>query len=245
MIRVLIVDDEEPARELIKHYLSGFEEIKIIGECTNGFDGFKSIQSEMPDLLFLDIKMPKITGFEMLEMVEDPPLTIFSTAYDEYALKAFEMNAIDYLMKPYSKDRFEQAVHKAIDKLGSQNPKPDYMKLSEEVIEKQLDKIVVKNGSKIQIIPLSTIEYIEAQDDYVSIHCKEGKFLKQMTMKSLEQTLPTSEFIRIHRSYFLRVDQLKKIEAYTKDSYMATTHQREQLPMSRSGYGKLKEMLNI
>ena len=246
MVRTLIIDDEAPARDLIRHYLKDFKEIEIIGECENGFEGFKLIQLESPDLIFLDVKMPKITGFEMLELVENPPLTIFSTAYDEYAIRAFELNAIDYLMKPYSRERFEIAVKKALDKLEKkENRKPDYQSVSNATKTQDLNKIIVKNGNRIQIIPLEKIKFIEAQDDYVSIVSDEGRFLKQTTMKSLEDQLPEEEFVRIHRSYILRIDQLKKLEAYTKDTHLATILSEEKLPVSKSGYQKLKGILNL
>jgi len=248
MYKVIVIDDEAPARDLIKHFLKDFSNFELVGECINGFEGFKAIEKEKPDLIFLDIRMPKITGFEMLEMIEDPPVTIFSTAYDDYVIKAFEFSAVDYLMKPYSKDRFEMAITKALEKLSDENEeKPDYKSIvsSAQADLQKLEKIVVKNGSQIQIIPLDDIDFFEAQDDYVAINSSEGKFLKQLRMKTLEEKLPSDQFLRIHRSYILRLDRLKKIEAYTKDSHIATLQNGTQIPVSKSGYQRLKETLNI
>ena len=244
MIRVIIIDDEEPARNLIKHFLNDFQEIKVVDECSNGFEGFKSIETNKPDLVFLDIRMPKITGFELLEMIENPPKVIFSTAYDEYAIKAFEQNAIDYLMKPYSKERFDSAVNKAIQLISNKESVNNYSSLTEINESQSLEKIVVRNGNQIQIIYLQDISYFEGQDDYAAIYSREGKFLKQLRLKNLEAQLP-DDFLRVHRSYILRLDRLKKIEAYTKDSHIATLDDGSTIPVSRSGYLKLKEILNI
>ncbi len=245
MIKAIIIDDEQPARDLIRYFLKDFTQIEIVDECNNGFEGYKSIESHKPDLIFLDIRMPKITGFELLEMIENPPRTIFSTAYDEYAIKAFEQNAVDYLMKPYSKERFDVAVEKALKSLESEEEKPDISQLTQGVNEDSgIEKIVVKNGNRIQIIQLPDILYFEGQDDYVAIHTSEGKFLKQLRLKHLEESLP-GDFLRVHRSFIIRIDRLKKIEAYTKDSHLATLDDSSQVPVSRSGYARLKEVLNI
>ncbi len=246
MIRAIIIDDESLARDLIKAYLQKFNDIEIIAECGDGFQGLKAIQEHKPDLIFLDVQMPKITGFEMLELLDEPPVVIFSTAFDQYAIKAFELNATDYLLKPYAEQRFDEAVEKAKGKIGTQGAAKAELETLQETrseSDESLDRIVVKTGNKIQILPLESISHFEAQDDYVAIHSEQGKFLKLLRMKHLENRLPQGEFVRIHRSHIVNVKQIEKLELYEKDSYLLSLKTGSQLPVSRSGHGKLKEVL--
>ena len=245
--RVLIIDDEQLARQIIRNYLREDETVEIVGECENGFEGFKQINELKPDLVFLDVMMPKLTGFEMLELVEDPPVIIFSTAFDEYAIKAFEKNAVDYLLKPYAKERFIEALEKAKRKLVSQENHAHFVKavVDQRHNDDLLNRVAVRNGNKIHIISLDKIRYLEAQDDYVKLYTAEGNFLKQKTMKYYEQHLPPDEFLRIHRSYIVRLQVISKIEPMGKDTHVATIIDGTQLSVSRSGYSKLKEVLNI
>ncbi|MGL1886539.1 MAG: LytTR family transcriptional regulator DNA-binding domain-containing protein [Reichenbachiella sp.] len=247
-IRALIIDDEHLAREIIKSYLSEFDEIELVGECSDGFEGFKQINELKPDLVFLDIMMPKLTGFEMLELLEQPPVIIFSTAYDEYAIKAFDQNAVDYLLKPYSQTRFQEAINKAKQKLGASNN--SHIEIAKVIEANQLKvelltRVAVKTGSKIQIIPISNIRYLEAMDDYVKIHTDDGSFLKQLTMKYFETHLPTEEFMRIHRSYIVKLKEIAKLELMGKDAHVAILLDGTQLAVSRSGYSNLKENLGF
>jgi len=245
-IKAIIIDDEQLARELIKVYLSKFEQIEVLRECEDGFQGLKAIQELNPDLVFLDVQMPKITGFEMLELLETPPAVIFSTAFDQYAIKAFELNATDYLLKPYSEERFGEAVQKALAKIDNSSQIKEETKALTDAMrdqEEQIDRLVVKTGSKIQILPLESIHHFEAQDDYVAIHAEAGKFLKLMRMKHLETGLPEGEFIRIHRSHMVNTKMIEKLELYEKDSYLLTLKNGKQLPVSRSGHSKLKKVL--
>jgi two-component system LytT family response regulator len=245
-IKAIVIDDEKLARDLIKNYLADFPNIEVLTECSDGFEGIKAIQTHKPDLVFLDVQMPKITGFELLELMEEPPIIIFSTAYNEYALKAFEMNAVDYLLKPYSKDRFKKAIEKAEEKLQSKSSDQTAIKeLSATPPEESLERIVVKTGSKIKVIPIETVLYLEAQDDYVMLYTSEGKFLKQQTMKFFEQSLPPNQFIRIHRSYIVNVEQMVQMENYEKDTYRVVLKNTAKLPVSRSGYGLLKKILKF
>lgn len=241
-IRILIIDDEPLARDLIKSYISELEDIELVGECGDGFEGFKLINETNPDLVFLDIMMPKLTGFEMLELIENPPAVIFSTAYDEYAIKAFEQNAIDYLLKPYTQERLQEAVRKAIEKIDQ---KPAIEKITEAVTNEELSRIAVKTGHKIRILSLEEIRYLEAQDDYVKIFVMGGSWLKQSTMKYYETHLPKSDFLRVHRSYIVRLKEINKLEQMGKDSHVAILHDRTEIPVSRSGYSKLKEVLGF
>ncbi|GHE55436.1 MULTISPECIES: LytTR family transcriptional regulator DNA-binding domain-containing protein [Roseivirga] len=244
-MKAIIIDDESLARELIKAYLKKFDQIEVIAECADGFEGLKAIQQHGPDLIFLDVQMPKITGFEMLELIDNPPVVIFSTAFDQYAIKAFELSAVDYLLKPYSESRFEEAVKKAIARVGQQSEQKQKLdKLQESRAEQDtLDRMVVKTGNKIQILSLKQIHHFEAQDDYVAIHSDQGKFLKLMRMKALENGLPTDDFVRIHRSHIVNVKHIEKLELYEKDSYILYLKNGQQLPVSRSGHSRLKEVL--
>jgi two-component system LytT family response regulator len=245
-IKALIIEDEELARELIKNYLKESDIIEIIHECDNGFDGVKAIAELKPDLVFLDIQMPRLNGFEMLELVENPPEIIFITAHNEFAIKAFELNAIDYLLKPYSKDRLFAALNKTIERIKS-NPgvEKKLQHLIQLPITEKLERVVVKSGTKIKVIPVEKIIYLEAQDDYVMIYTGEGKHLKQATMKHFEDCLDLSEFIRVHRSYIVRIDQVVLLEPYSKDNYVLKLKNGTALKVSRGGMKNLKEKLNF
>lgn len=247
-VRTLIIDDEHLARQIIRNYLEEDPDIEIIGECEDGFVGFKQINDLKPDLVFLDVKMPKLTGFEMLELVEEPPLIVFSTAYDEYAIKAFEQNAVDYLLKPYAGDRFKEALSKAKEKLKSQTQTKEPIK---KVLEQGHDKIevltrvAVRMGNKVHIVGIDQIKYLEAQDDYVKLYTNEGNFLKQHTMRYYEGHLPSNDFIRIHRSYIVRIKEISRVELMGKDTHVVILNDNTQLNVSRSGYSRLKEVLDF
>ncbi len=243
-IRTLIVDDEELARVLVREYLSAHPEFLIIGECANGFEAVKAISDESPDLVLLDIQMPKLNGFEVLEVADPPPAVIFVTAYDEYALKAFEIHAIDYLLKPFSKERFDEALRRAQEQLQSKNPRPIQPLLDDVGARNEpMERVLVRDGSQVTIIPVETIDYIEALDDYVRVVAGGKKHMKRGTLSSLEKQLPKSGFIRAHRSFILNIDRLSKIELYAKDSRVAILKDGTRIQVSREGYGRLKEIL--
>lgn len=248
LIRALIIDDEDLARDLVRSYLAHYPEIEVIGECRNGFEGAKAINELKPDLVFLDIQMPKVTGFELLEIIDHQPQIVFTTAYNQYAIEAFERNAVDYLLKPFSQERFNDAITKAKNRMSS-NELPDkevaglvhYQHQSGEIIE----RIVVRNGNKINVITCDKILYIEAQDDYVMIHTTDGKFLKQSTMKFFEQKLDPKMFVRVHRSFIVQVEKIDRIELYGRETYLLFLKNGVKLPVSKSGYDKLKMMLDF
>lgn len=247
-IRIVIIDDETPAREIIKHYLKEVDSIEVIAECADGFSGLKSISSMKPDLVFLDIQMPRLTGIELVEVLTEKPEIIFTTAFDQFAIRAFELNAVDYLLKPFPKKRFLDAVKKAIYKIrsGKGNKEP-----ASELLAKKPDssspvnRVVVRKGNAINLIPVEQIRYVEAQDDYVMIYHSTGKALKQQTMKFYEDNLPKADFVRIHRTYIVKVGEINRIEPYGKDTHVAFLHSGDKLPVSRSGYKHLKEELNF
>jgi two-component system, LytTR family, response regulator len=247
MIKAIIIEDEQPARDLVKHYLGSHSNIEVIGEYADGFSGLKGINELKPDLIFLDIQMPKLTGFELLELLEEYPQIIFTTAFDQFALKAFEMNAVDYLLKPFSQERFDQAVNKITGHREKSGQKEFVKKLSEHVAENKdlLDRVVVKTGSKIKVIPVDEILYVESQDDYVMIYTTDGKYLKQQTMKYFEQHLDPKKFLRIHRSYIANIDTIKQLELYEKNSYVAVLSNNAKLKVSDSGYKVLKNVMRF
>jgi two-component system LytT family response regulator len=247
-IRIVIIDDETPAREIIKHYLKEVENVEVIAECSDGFSGLKSISSMKPDLVFLDIQMPRLTGIELVEVLTEKPKIIFTTAYDQFAIKAFELNAVDYLMKPFPKRRFLEAVKKAIEKIrsGTANKESASQLLAiKPEFSSPVNRIVVRKGNAINLIPVEQIRYVEAEDDYVMIHHSGGKALKQQTMKFYEDNLPKNSFVRIHRSYIVKIEEINRIEPYTKDNYVAILHSGDKLPVSRAGYKHLKAELNF
>jgi len=247
-IRVLIIEDEAPARELIKYMLKERPEIEVVGECADGFCGATQIKEKHPDLIFLDIQMPKLTGFELLEVLDEKPEVIFTTAFDQYAIRAFELNAVDYLLKPYSKERFDSALAKAVSRIGKETQEPDKVeKLVTAVTEAEgyLTRIVFRKGAGIKIIPLNLISYLASEDDYVMIYYSEGKALKPKTMKYYEDHLPPSLFMRVHRSFMVNIEQITRLEPYSKDNYVAVLKSGEKIPVSRTGYKMLREKLNF
>lgn len=249
MTKVLIIDDEKLSRELIRAYLSPYADIEVIGECENGFEGVKAILENRPDLIILDIQMPKLNGFEMLDLLKDAdvPPVIFSTAYDQFAIKAFDLCAVDYLLKPYSEKRFGEALDKALKKIVFESNGDPVQKVVSHVRESEeaIERIAVRNGSKITIIPIDKIDFIKAEDDFVEIHSEGKKHLKQMTMKYLESVLPVNQFCRIHRSYIVNIQQINMLEAYAKDTYVALLNNGEKIPVSRSGYQELRGLLGF
>ena len=243
-LKVVIIDDEPLARSVVKEYLMAHEDIDVIQECGDGFEGVKAIAAHNPNLIFLDIQMPKINGFEMLELIDNPPAVIFTTAFDEYAMQAFEASAIDYLFKPFSKERFD----KAVQKWKNQSLNTDSMAPMLEDVVKQPDernRVVVKVGSAIKILPVQDIFYIEAYDDYVKIHTQDGFHLKKKTMNFFERALNKDQFVRVHRSYIISLQQLTKIEIREKDTHVAKMKDGTIVPMSKSGYARLKEILGL
>ena len=247
MIKAVLIDDEPLARSIVSEYLQAFPEITIAQECNDGLEGIKAITQHKPDLIFLDIQMPKINGFEMLELIEQPPAVIFTTAFDEYAIKAFESRAIDYLLKPFSKERFEKAIKKWFEQRSKKDQKTNTQTLLTEEIRQpeERNRIVVREGSNIRIVPVHEVQYIEAYDDYVKIYTQKEMFLKKKTMSFYENSLDASQFVRVHRSYIINLQQLTKIEPMEKETYLALLKSGAKVPLSKSGYVKLKSVLGL
>lgn len=239
MIKTLIIDDEPLAASIVQEYLSSFPEFELIEICQDGFQGMKAIMAHQPDLIFLDVQMPKISGFEMLELLDEPPAVIFTTAFDEYALKAFDSKAIDYLLKPFSKERFSQAINRFLE----QSPRLDPEMINQ--LSEKSNRLVVKVKNEIKIIAIQDVYYFEAEDDYIAIHVKEGKFLKKMTMKSLEEALEPSKFARVHRSFMVNLNEVTQIEPYERENFLVKLRNGKQVPVSKSGYSRLRQVLGL
>ncbi|HWY12841.1 MAG TPA: LytTR family transcriptional regulator DNA-binding domain-containing protein [Bacteroidia bacterium] len=242
--KIVIIDDEPLARSIVAEYLQTHPELELVAECNNGFEGVKAIMQHKPDLIFLDIQMPKINGFEMLEILDEKPPVIFTTAFDEFAIKAFEANAIDYLLKPFDKTRFDNALKKWKEQKTTEKEIAALIENTNKQPEEK-NRIVVRNGSDIQIIPTSDIVYIEAYDDYVKIFTKDSYYLKKKTMSYYEETLDPAVFFRTHRSFIINLQQLTKIEPLEKNTFVVILKNGKKVPLSRTGYSKLKELLGI
>ncbi len=244
-IKAIITDDEPLARESLKAVLEGFDDIDIVAECGNGFEAVQAVQRLKPDLLFLDIQMPRLDGFDVVELLgEDAPFVIFATSYDEYALRAFETEALDYLLKPVKAERLQITIQRVRENMRLKQPQP-----FETLIDKHrglhgpLTRVLIRSGTDVIIIPVEEIHYFEAQDDYVKTFTSDKSYLKNERMSRLEKQLAPGAFCRIHRSYIINIGYLKKIEPYTKDSRLAIMSGGQKLPISRTGYTRLMEHL--
>jgi two-component system, LytTR family, response regulator len=244
-IRAIIVEDEELARHVLREYLSGEEDIEILAECANGFDAVKAIAEHKPDLLFLDVQMPKLDGFEVLELAGNQVAVVFVTAYDQYAMKAFDAAAVDYLLKPFDLGRFRTALDRVRRRLGEnvRMPSASELKNAAHAPGQYAQRMVVKDGARVHIIPSVQLDYAEAQDDYVALHSSGKTYLKQQTISSLESSLDPECFIRVHRSFILNLERVVRIESYTKDTRLAILSDGSQIPVSRAGYLRLKQLM--
>jgi len=243
MIKALIIDDEPLACDLVEEYLRGFQNIEVVACAHDGFQGMKAINEHEPDLIFLDVQMPKVNGFEMLELLDDPPAVIFATAFDDYAIKAFESNAVDYLLKPFSQERFSKAVQKFLDQ--PEVSKENTAKLAADSSPEKQNRVVIKDGARIRIIPIEQVIRLKADGDYVKILTEQGNFMKKKTLSYFESSLPEDNFVRVHRSHLINVGHITRIDPYEKNSHVALLQNGERVSVSRSGYQKLKDMLQL
>jgi two-component system LytT family response regulator len=243
-LRVAIVDDEEPARAILREYLQQEPGVEIVAECSNGFEAVQAVSNLKPDVLLLDVQMPKLDGFEVLELIERDVAVVFVTAYDQYALKAFDVHAVDYLLKPFNPERLTQALERVRVRLTRGYPPPSEP-LSERLRPSRgpATRVLIRDGANVHIVPVAKIDYAEAQDDYVSIHAERRAYLKEQTMGQLEAALDPAHFVRIHRSYLLNIDRLARVEVTDTDSRVAILRDDTRLPVSRSGYARLSALL--
>ncbi len=260
-IRVVLVDDEAPARSLLREYLAAHPGVEVVAECANGFEAVKVILEKRPELVFLDVQMPKLDGFEVLELLEpDPraagaPAVIFCTAFDEYALQAFEVHAVDYLLKPFGRERLAEALGRARERLAlaasrapesaETPPSPSGSALARTArgAGRHAERIVVRDGAQVHVLPVERVDYLEAQDDYVAIHAGGKAHLKHQTLSELAEALDPDRFVRVHRSFVANVERIARIELLAKDQRVAVLHDGRQLPISRTGHDRLKELL--
>ncbi|MYM73026.1 response regulator [Duganella sp. FT134W] len=242
-MRIIIVDDEMLARGVVREYLSEHADVEIVAECANGFEAVKAITELSPDLVFLDIQMPKLDGFEVAELAGSKTRYIFATAFDQYAIKAFEFHALDYLLKPFSQQRFDQALAHARTNLGAGGEAVERMVREAAGRNKPLGRVLIRDGAKVHVINADKIEHVEAQDDYVQIRSEGKSYLKNQRMTELEGQLDPEQFLRIHRSYIVNIAHVERIEQATKDSYSAILKDGSKLPISRTGYQKIKTVM--
>ena len=244
ILRVIVVDDEELARTLLRELLGAHADIEIIGECGNGFEAVKAVTEKKPDLLLLDIQMPKLDGFDVLELIGTEVPVVFVTAYDQYAIKAFQVHAVDYLLKPFGAERLAEALARARARIGAREALPAKALVSEaRAARSPLERILIRDKADVHVIPVAKIDYFESQDDYVSLKVGDKTLLKEQTLSELEQLLDPGRFVRIHRRYLLNVARLAKIEQSVTDSRVAVLQDGTEIPISRSGYAKLREIL--
>jgi len=243
-IGALIVDDEELARHVLRELLASHPEIQVLAECANGFEAVKAVAEHKPELIFLDVQMPKLTGFDVLELIGTDAAVIFVTAYDQYAMRAFDVHAVDYLLKPVGRERFEAALARAKTHMGGKIPPAQELAAAARAPQQHLERVVVKDGTRVTLIPVSKLDYAESQDDYVALATQGKKHLKQQTIASLEAGLDPALFVRIHRSYIVNLERVVRIEPYGKDSRLAILTDGTRLPVSRAGYARLKSLLD-
>jgi two-component system, LytTR family, response regulator len=242
-IGTLIVDDEELARQVLRELLQTHPEIQILAECANGFEAVKAIAEHKPDLILLDVQMPRLSGFDVLELIEEDLAVIFVTAYDQYAMRAFEVHAVDYLLKPVGRERFEAALEQAKSRIGEKMPPAPELAATARPPQQYLERLVVRDGTRLTLIPVGKLDYVEAQDDYVALASQGAKHLKQQTIASVEAGLDPARFVRIHRSYIVNFERVVRIEPYGKDRRLAILADGTRLPVSRAGYARLKSLL--
>jgi two-component system LytT family response regulator len=243
-LRALLIDDEDLARHALRELLKPHPEVTVVAECANGFEALKAAAEHQPDLVFLDVQMPKLTGFDVLELIEPQPAVIFVTAYDEFAMKAFEVHAVDYLLKPVGRERFEAALERAKSRIGEKLPPAPELTAAARPPQQFLERLVVKDGTRVTLIPVAKLDYIEAQDDYVALATHGAKHLKHQTIASVEAGLDPARFVRVHRSYIVNFERVVRIEPYGKDSRLAILADGTRLPVSRAGYARLKALLD-
>ena len=244
-LRIAIVDDEALARGVVREYLAGMEDVQIVAECANGFEAVKAVNEFRPDLLLLDVQMPKLDGFEVLELVGRDVAVVFVTAYDEFALRAFEVHAVDYLVKPFSAARLAEAIERVRGRLGRPGIEAPIRELvaAARPSTETSTRVLVRDGSKVHVIPVQKIDYVQAQDDYVSFASEGKEYLKDQTLADAEASLDPAKFVRVHRSYLLNVERLVRVELDAKENRVAVLADGKRLPVSRAGYAKLSAIL--
>jgi two-component system LytT family response regulator len=241
-LKVLIVDDEPLARQVARQYAEAVPGVEVVGECANGYEAVKAVSEAVPDVLVLDVQMPKLSGFDVLELIGGGPAVIFATAHDEFALKAFEVHAVDYLLKPFSQERMAEALERARGRLAAEAAGAA-LALRDALRQVRIERILVRDGGRVHIVPVDRLDYVQAQDDYVMLYAGEKTLLKEQPLSSLEAQLDPARFVRIHRSYLINLARLERVELEAKDRRVAVLTTGARLPVSRSGHQRLTEAL--
>jgi two-component system LytT family response regulator len=244
-LRAIIADDEELARRILREYLAGEPDMEIIEECPNGFEAVKAVNEVKPDVLFLDVQMPKLDVFEVLELIDSSVAVVFVTAYDQYAMRAFDAAAVDYLLKPFTAERFRASLDRVRARFAASAPPPALprdLKLASRAPGEYLERLVVKDGPRVHVIAAARLDYAEAQDDYVELHSEGKTWLKQQTIASLEAALDPRRFLRVHRSFLINMERIARVEPNTKDTWIAILRDGARIPMSRAGYSRFREL---
>jgi two-component system LytT family response regulator len=246
-LRAVVVDDEPPARALLREYLGAHPGVEIVAECGDGFEAVKRVGELKPDLVFLDIQMPRLTGFEVLELLDPGPAIVFVTAYDEHALRAFEVNAVDYLLKPFGRERLADALARARERLRAAEAAPAIpparLAAASRPPGRWLDRILIRDGAQVHVIPVERVDFVEAQDDYVGVHAEGRMHLRAQTLSELADSLDPRRFVRVHRSFVVNLDRVARLETYARDSRVVVLQSGREIPVSRSGYARLREMM--
>jgi two-component system LytT family response regulator len=246
-LRVLVVDDEAPARAVLREYLERVPGVSVAAECANGFEALKAADAQRPDVAFLDVEMPKLNGFEVRELLDPAILPVFVTAYDEWAVKAFEVHAVDYVMKPFAPERIAAAVERARERLRARDlPSAEAFAAAAAGARpngRPLERVVVRDGAKVHVIPAARLSSARAQDDYVEIRSEGKSYLKSQTLASLASSLDPARFVRVHRSHLVNVDFLTRLEGYAKTGFTAVLSDGMRVPVSREGHARLKRAL--
>jgi two-component system, LytTR family, response regulator len=246
-LRIVVVDDEALSRAVVREYAAADPSVEIVADCANGFEAVKAVSELKPDLVLLDVQMPKLDGFEVLELLGRDQPVIFITAYDQYALKAFEVHAVDYLLKPFSAERFQEAINRARERLRAKEivPLDEVDRIIKDAKPRTgpAGRVLIRDGANVHVLPVDKVDYVEAQDDYVAFKSEGRQYLKDQTLSAVEETLDPARFVRIHRSFILNIDRISKVELYAKDSRMAILRDGTRLPVSRAGYARLSQLL--
>jgi len=249
-LRVVVVDDEPLGRAVVREYLARHPGVEVVAECANGFEAVKAVSELGPDLMFLDVQMPKLNGFEVLELLGRDVLVVFVTAYDQYALRAFEVHAVDYLLKPFAEERFAEALDRARERLRARATAGEEALLDVDALvaaarpkHGPVERVLIRDGAQVHVLPVDRVDYVEAQDDYVCFKAEGRQYLKDQTLAAVEALLEPARFVRIHRSYLLNIDRIARVELYAKDSRVAILRDGTKLPVSRAGYARLAKLL--
>ncbi len=245
-LRAILADDEPLARSYLRELLAAHPEVTVLAECRNGLEAARAIAQHRPDLAFLDVEMPKLDGFEVLDLVEGPLAVVFVTAFDHYAVRAFEAHAVDYLRKPFSPERLAAALERVRQRIGQPRTLDANLLRKEAFPDRPFaERLAVKNGAEVVIVDAADLDYATSEDDYVNLHVGTKSWLKHQSLASLEQALDPRRFVRIHRTCLVNVDRVTRLEQETRDTFSVVLRDRTELRATRQGYLRLRAVLGL